>query len=175
MGRSFCRSAKEEQHMQGDLHRSTNSARLVVAAISPLFAMSLACTPASAKPATAAAPSDLARAWSDYNRATIHSDIAALAALVTDDYMLVNSDASVQDKKSYLADFKVPGFKLDPYVIEQPLQKMWGNTALTGGVFNLSWTQDGRHQNRRLRIAHVWTKKDGRWRIAYTQLTRVPD
>jgi ketosteroid isomerase-like protein len=52
---------------------------------------------------------------------------------------------------------------------------MWGNAALTGGVFNLGWTQEGRHQNRRLRIAHVWSKKDGRWRIAYTQLTRVPE
>ena len=130
---------------------------LLVAALAPLFALCLANAPAMAKPTPVAASSDLARAWSAYNRATINSDVAALAALVTDDFMLVNSDASVQDKKSYLADFKVPGFKLEPYEIEQPLQKIWGNTALTGGVFNLSWTQDGRHQNRRLRIAHVWT------------------
>jgi ketosteroid isomerase-like protein len=162
-------------HMQSRLRPRASSAHLLVAAMMPLFALSLASVPASAKPATVAAPSDLARAWSDYNRATINSDVPALAALVTDDYMLVNSDASVQDKKSYLADFKVPGFKLEPYEIEQPLQKIWGNTALTGGVFNLSWTQDGRHQSRRLRFAHVWTRKDGRWRIAYTQLTRVPE
>jgi len=50
---------------------------------------------------------------------------------------------------------------------------VWGDTALTGGVFNLSWTQEGRRQSRRLRIVHVWTKADGPWRIAYTQLTRA--
>ncbi len=164
--------------MQGWPDRSPNPARrtcLVIAAITPIFAMSLASAPVSARSGKIAVPSDLARAWSDYNQASINSDVAVLATLVTDDYMLVNSDASVQDKRSYLADFRVPGFKLDPYKIEQPLQKIWGSTALTSGVFNLGWMQDGRHQNRRLRIAHVWTKKDDRWRITYTQLTRVPE
>jgi ketosteroid isomerase-like protein len=119
-------------------------------------------------------PSDLERAWADYNQATIRKDVGKLAALVTDDYVLVNSDSSVQDKQSYLADFNAPGFKLDPYKVEQPVRRFWKNSGLTGGVFNLTWTQDGRHQNRRLRFVHVWTRKDGRWRIAYTQLTRVP-
>jgi hypothetical protein len=50
-----------------------------------------------------------------------------------------------------------------------------GDAALTAWTFRLSWTQDGRHQARRLRIAHVWVKESGRWRIAYTQLTRIPD
>jgi ketosteroid isomerase-like protein len=147
---------------------------LTLAAIAPALAIGLANGAASAQSGGAELPADLAVAWDDYNRATIHKDVAALAALVTDDYMLVNSDASVQDKQSYLSDFNVPGFSLDPYVIEQPLRKVWGDTALTGGVFDLSWTQEGRRQSRRLRIAHVWIKADGRWRIAYTQLTRAP-
>jgi ketosteroid isomerase-like protein len=89
--------------------------------------------------------------------------------------MLVNSDSSLQDKQSYLEDFKVPGFKLDPYVLEQPTRRAWDNTALVAGVVNLSWTLDGQRHVRRLRIAHVWTKQQGRWRLAYTQLTRVPE
>jgi hypothetical protein len=60
-------------------------------------------------------PTDLAKAIEDYDRATVSNDIAALANLVADDYALVNSDSSLQDKQSYLEDFKVPGFKLDPY------------------------------------------------------------
>ncbi len=135
----------------------------------------LAGSTASARPFGNQLPADLAQAWEDYDRATVGKDVARLAALVTDDYLLVNSDSSVQDKKSYLTDFSLPGFKLDPYEIEQPLQKFWGDAALTGGVFTLGWTQAGRHQTRRLRVAHVWSKKDGRWRIAYTQLTRVPE
>ena len=148
---------------------------IAMAAIAAALAIGLPQSSASARPANTALPPELARAWHDYDQATIHKDVARLATLVTDDYMLVNSDSTVQDKTSYLADFKAPDFKLEPYEIEQPLQKMLGNTALTGGVFNLGWTQGGRHQNRRLRFVHVWSKKDGRWRIAYTQLTRVPE
>jgi hypothetical protein len=52
--------------------------------------------------------------------------------------------------------------------------KVWGNTALTGGLLHLSWTLDGIHHKRLLRIAHVWARDDGHWRMTYTQLTRVP-
>jgi ketosteroid isomerase-like protein len=155
--------------------RAEQTRRTFIAApIAVALAIGPAGSSALAVPAHIEIPADLGRAWDDYNRATIRKDVATLATLVTDDYILVNSDSSVQDKLSYLADFRVPGFKLDPYEIEQPIRKVWGNTALTGGIFNLGWVQDGKRQNRRLRIAHLWIKKGGRWRIAYTQLTRVP-
>ncbi len=122
-----------------------------------------------------AAESDLDAAVRAYDLATVHNDVATLAQLVADDYMLVNSDSSVQDKQSYLEDFKVPGFKLDPYVLEQAVQRDWGNTALVAGLMNLSWTLEEQRHARRLRIAHVWRKQEGRWRLAYTQLMRVPE
>jgi ketosteroid isomerase-like protein len=123
---------------------------------------------------TSAAESDLDDAVRAYDKATVHNDVATLAQLVSDDYVLVNSDSSLQDKQSYLEDFEVPGFKLDPYVLEKPVRRTWGTTALVAGVVQLSWTLKGEHHARLLRIAHVWTKLEGRWRLAYTQLTRVP-
>jgi len=104
----------------------------------------------------------------------MNKDITALSALVTDDYLLVNSDATTQGKRSYLADFEKPDFRIEPFAIEQPTHRVDGDTAVTGGLMTLRWTQDGRHESRRLRIAHMWVKQGGRWRIAYTQLTRVP-
>ena len=137
-------------------------------------------TAAAAAPAwvgwkTSAAAPDLDDAIRAYDQATVHNDVAVLAQLVCDDYTLVNSDSSLQDKTSYLKDFKVPGFKVDPYVLEQPVRRVWGDTALVAGLVHLSWTLQGEHQARLLRIAHVWTKLEGRWRLAYTQLTRVPE
>src|SRR5688572_18942717 len=122
-----------------------------------------------------AAESDLDAAVRAYDEATVRNDVATLAQLVADDYMLVNSDSSLQDKQSYLQDFKVPGFKLDPYELQQPVRKLWGEAALLAGVVRLSWTLDGAHHARLLRIAHVWTRRDGRWRLSYTQLTRIPE
>lgn len=119
-------------------------------------------------------PSDLAKAIKSYDEATVSNDVATLAELVADDYVLVNSDSTLQNKQSYLEDFKVPGFKLDPYVLRESVLKVWDGTALLAGLVQLSWTLDGKHETRLLRIAHVWARREGRWRIAYTQLTRVP-
>ena len=129
----------------------------------------------SAAPALAVElPPDLAKAVQDYDRAQIHNDIPTLERLVADDYVLVNSNATVENKQQFLADFSLPGFKIDPYVVEQPMEKMWGSAAVIGGLVHLSWTQDGKHQTRLLRVAYVWAKRNGLWQATYTQVTRVP-
>ncbi|MEX2126109.1 MAG: nuclear transport factor 2 family protein [Woeseia sp.] len=154
-----------------DLTRRT---LLAMAAMAPTLAAGMTGAAESAPTGTAELPRDLAKAVNDYDQATLRGDIAALGDLVAEDYVLVNSDASVQNKQQYLADFNLPGFRIDPYVMEEPVLKVWGNTALTGGLLHLSWTQDGRHQRRLLRIVHIWARYDGHWRMTYTQLTRAP-
>ena len=120
-------------------------------------------------------PPDLAKAVAAYNRAQFDNDTATLGRLVEDDYVLVNSNASVENKEQFLADFNLPGFKIDPYVLEQPVNKVWSNGAVIGGLVHLTWTQDGRHQSRLLRVAYIWAKRNGHWQATYAQVTRVPE
>lgn len=146
---------------------------LAIAAMAPTLAAGITEAARPAPTRTVDMPPDLAKVINEYDQATFRNDTVVLGNLITEDYLLVNSDSTLQDKQSYLADFTVPGFRLDPYVMEAPVLKIWGNTALTAGRLHLAWTQDGRRQNRLVRIAHVWAKDDGRWRLTYTQLTRV--
>lgn len=120
-------------------------------------------------------PVDLTQAIQDYQQAQVHNDIVTLDHLVTDDFVLVNSDSSVQNKKSFLEDFNKPGFKMEPYVLQEKVEKVWGDAAVVSGVMLLKWTQDDKQQSRKLRIVYVWTKKDGHWQTTYAQLTRVPE
>jgi ketosteroid isomerase-like protein len=120
-------------------------------------------------------PATLADAVNAYRQATMRNDIATLSRLVADDYVLVNSDGSVQAKPSYLDDFRRPGFRIERYVVDQPAQMVWGETALVRSRLHLTWTQDGETHDRVVRIAHVWTRRAGHWQIAYTQLTRVAE
>lgn len=124
---------------------------------------------------TPALPSDLVDAMRAFDRAQVRADTGTLARLVTSDYVLVNSDASMDFKPKYLADFLLPGLKMDPYVIEDRIEKIWGDAAVIAGVQRLSWTQDGQRHRRVLRIVHVWTKREGRWQVTHTQLTRIPE
>lgn len=164
------------QRPLGDGADLTRRNILATAAMAPAFAAGMIHTAAAAAAAagTARMPPDLAKVVKSFERATVRNDIPALAALVADDYLLVNSDSTVQDKQQYLEDFNLPGFRIDPYVVEQPVLKVWEDTALAAGLLDLSWTQDGRRQNRLLRVAHLWARYDGHWLLTYTQLTRVP-
>jgi ketosteroid isomerase-like protein len=146
---------------------------LAMAAVAPMLVAGITSRTNPVPAGTVELPPDLAKAIKEYDQATFRNDIVVLGDLVAEDYMLVNSDSTLQDKQSYLADFTVPGFKLDPYVMEEPVLKLWGNTALTAGRLHLTWTQDDRRQNRLVRVAHIWTKDEGHWRLRYTQLTRV--
>ena len=129
-----------------------------------------------ALPAFAGAlPPDLAKAVRDYEHAQFSNDIPTLERLVADDYVLVNSNATVENKQQFLADFNLPGFKIDPYVMEQPVEKVWGDAAVIGGLVHLSWTQDGKHQARVVRVAYVWSRSNGHWQARYAQVTRVPE
>src|SRR5262245_52856083 len=129
----------------------------------------------NAVPVHAEMPFDLAKTIQDYEQAQVHNDVVTLDHLVTDDFILVNSDSSVQNKKSFLEDFNKPGFKMEPYVLQEKVEKVLGDAAVVGGVMLLKWTQDGKQQSRKLRIVYVWAKRDGHWQTTYAQLTRVPE
>jgi hypothetical protein len=137
------------------------------------LAADVTCAAESAPTGTVEPPPDLAKALKEFQEATFRNDVVVLGRLVAEDYLLVNSDSTLQDKRSYLADFTVPAFSIDPYVMEKPVLKIWFNTALIAGRVHLAWTQDGKRQRRLVRIAHVWAKDDGHWRLRYSQLTRV--
>src|SRR5688572_16628394 len=122
--------------MRSRLENGADLARrslLTIAAMAPALATDITTAAEPALTGTLQLPPDLAKTIKEYDQATISKDIVVLGNLVAEDYMLVNSDSTVQDKHSYLADFTVPDFRLDPYVMEEPVLKIWGNTALTAG------------------------------------------
>jgi ketosteroid isomerase-like protein len=142
--------------------------RIVTGFVVALFA------PGAISAFAASLPPDLASAVKSYDRATIESDIPTLERLFADDYVLVNSDASVENKQQAIADFRMAGFRIDPYTTTEPVNLVWDNGAVVSGIVSLSWTQDGKHQQRLIHIAHVWAKRKRAWQMVYTQVTRVP-
>ena len=122
----------------------------------------------------AALPADLAKAVHDYDQAQVKSDRSALERLLADDYRLQNSSGAVQDKTSFIADQIAPGYRLDPFKIEQPVEKVMGDVALLGGVATVTGLSEGQPYKVRLRFVDVWHKRGGRWVVVFSQATRVP-
>ncbi|HEY0435248.1 MAG TPA: nuclear transport factor 2 family protein [Phenylobacterium sp.] len=119
-------------------------------------------------------PPDLAKAAQDYDRAQVRCDKAELERLLAPDYRLFNSGGQVQDKASFIADSTAPTFRMSPFTVEEPLERMEGpDLALLGGVATLKGSSAGRPFTARLRFMDVWARRDGRWQVVFTQATRV--
>ncbi|WP_372786041.1 nuclear transport factor 2 family protein [Phenylobacterium sp.] len=134
----------------------------------------LAAILAAAAMNAAALPADLAKAAHDYDLAQMHGDKAELTRLLAEDYRLFNSGGQVQDKAAFIADSTAPGFHMEPFTVEEPLEKVMGDTALLGGVATLKGTDGGKPFTARLRFMDVWAKRGGAWKVVFTQATRVP-
>ena len=121
----------------------------------------------------AALPPNLAKAVADYDAAQIKGDGAELKRLLADDYTLVNSSGAIEGKAQLIADYTAPGFKLDPFVVLKPIEKVWTDGAVVGGIATLSGTDGGKHFEVTLRFADIWAKRRGVWQVVYTHVSKT--
>ena len=124
--------------------------------------------------ASAPIPPDLAAAVAAYDKAQIDGNRAELERWLADDYLLINSSGKSETKAELIADYTTPGFDLDPFTIEQPVEKGWRDGAVMGGIATLRGTDGGKRYEVRLRFADIWAKRGGRWRVIYTQVAKAP-
>jgi len=130
----------------------------------------LLAVPAHAEPL----PPDLAAAAHAFDQAQIKGDGAALGRLLADDYLLVSSSGALESKADFIRDYTAPGFTLEPFTIDQPVEKVWADGAVLGGIATLRGMDSGKRYEARLRFADIWAKRGGTWRVIYTQVSRVP-
>lgn len=138
-----------------------------------LIALAALVLPAPGHALAAPLPADLAAAAHAYDQAQVRGDRAALERLVADDYVLVNGAGAVQSKAQMIADYVAPGFKLDPFTIAAPVEKVLGDTALLGGRVEMTGTDGGQRFALAVRFVDTWARRDGRWRVVYSQVTRI--
>ena len=119
-------------------------------------------------------PADLAARGHAYDEAQIKGDKVALEDLLADDYVLVNSRGQRQSKADLIRDYTKPGFRLEPFTIDEPVELAWSDGAVMGGVATLRGVDDGQAFEVRLRFSDIWAKRQGRWRVIYTHASRDP-
>jgi hypothetical protein len=119
-------------------------------------------------------PADLAAAVHGYDQAQIHGNRAELERWLADDYLLVNSSGKTETKAQLIADYTAPGFTLEPFTVEEPVEKVWNDGAVMGGIATLRGMDGGKRYEARLRFADIWAKRHGRWRVIYTQVSKAP-
>ncbi len=119
-------------------------------------------------------PPDLGEAVKDYDAAQIKGDRAELERLLADDYTLLNSSGATESKAQLIADYTATGYKLEPFVVRESIEKVWANGAVMGGIATLRGTDGGKPFAVTLRFSDIWAKRHGVWQVIYTHVSKPP-
>jgi hypothetical protein len=117
-------------------------------------------------------PPDLAKAVAAYDQAQIQGNGALLQKMLADDYTLVSSSEQIENKSQLIADFTAPGYKLEPFVVRDAVETVWSDGAVMGGLTTLRGVDGGKPVEATLRFADIWAKRNGRWQVIYTYVSR---
>lgn len=113
----------------------------------------------------------LEREWLD---AYMRRDAAAMRPMLTDDFTITYSNGQVFNKEQELANLTQPGAAAAPRITlstEDTRVRFYGNTAITTGRF----IEKGPSFSLQSRYTDIYVKQNGRWRIAASHLSRLPE
>lgn len=157
------------------------SASKVNGKIKDLLSTNSAATPVASQASSAGQLSQsekevrkLEREWLD---AYEQHDAAAMDRILTDDFKLVQSGGAVQTKADILAALKGQRDPRRPepkFSTEDVKSRVEGDTVTLTGRFIQRMERDGQPRTMEARYTDTYVKRNGRWQVVASQLTRIP-
>jgi ketosteroid isomerase-like protein len=112
----------------------------------------------------------LEKAW---NQAYKLGDKRALDRILDDQIVLINDDGTAQTKGEFLASIKKSNSQEQQVAPESMSVHVFGNTAISTGVFRAKGVEAGKSYVRRERFVDTWIYKGGNWVCVATNATPV--
>jgi ketosteroid isomerase-like protein len=112
----------------------------------------------------------LEQAW---NQAYKLADHRALDQILDNQIVLINDDGTAQTKAEFLASVKKSTGQDQQVAPESMSVHVFGNTAISTGVFRAKGIEAGKSYIRRERFVDTWIYKGGNWVCIATNATPV--
>jgi ketosteroid isomerase-like protein len=110
-----------------------------------------------------------------FNGALKSRDWDQLAAIYSDDYVLVRPDGSVLSKEEVLTDLQTGGLVFKAIEIADVKVRVHGDAAILTAVSRAVTSRDGKEANSRIRLVAVYVTDQGRPRLAHFQSVLLSD
>ena len=110
-----------------------------------------------------------------FNGALKSRDWDQLAAIYSDDYMLVRPDGSVLSKEEVLTDLRTGGLAFKAIEIADVTVRVHGDAGILTAMSRTVTSRDGKEANSRNRLVAVYVTNQGRPRLAHFQSVLLPD
>jgi ketosteroid isomerase-like protein len=110
-----------------------------------------------------------------FNGALKSRDWNQLAAIYSDDYMLIRPDGSVLSKQEVLTDLRIGGLAFKAIEVADVKIRIHGDTAILTATSRAVTSRDGKETKSHIRLVAVYVTDQGRPRLAHFQSVVLPD
>jgi ketosteroid isomerase-like protein len=109
----------------------------------------------------------------DWIAALKRGDMAALNAIIADDFVIITSDGSQLNKEQDLEPIKSGDLKFEAIATEGVKVFVYGETVVVTGIAAFKIVYKGKASDIRERFFDVYQKRKGRWLVIASRSTRA--
>ncbi len=110
----------------------------------------------------------------DLRVAISKGDTKAYGRIVGDDYVFTNQDALVRTKAQMVSAYDSGSLKYESVKFDEIKVHAYGDTAVVTGRQTVKAQDNGKDISGQFRYTRVYVKRQGRWQLVATQVTRIP-
>src|SRR6266498_3434307 len=103
------------------------------------------------------------------------NDTKAYGHLLGDDYVFTNQDALVRTKAQMVSAYESGSIKYESLKFDDLKVYAYGDTAVITGRSISKGQDNGKDISGQFRYTRVYVKRQGRWQLVATQITRIPE
>lgn len=112
----------------------------------------------------------LERAWLD---AYEKRDLAAMTAIVADDFTITFSDGGIQTKSQMIESLKRPGGSTSKFRTEDVQSRAYGDVVILIGLVISEWKQNDKTMTDHSRYTDTYVRRNGRWQVVASHLSNA--
>ncbi len=150
--------------MQRTLAVTLTAAAVLVASAGPVGAQAAS---------SAAVEEQIKKIEKDRAAAVTRADVAALEAVTSDDYSLIDRNGRVRDKAQTMSAIKTGDIKITSNEVSDLKVRVYGDTAVVTGRADTKGTIGGKDVSGPMLFTRVYVKKNGRWQSVAFQQTAI--
>jgi ketosteroid isomerase-like protein len=144
-----------------------------------LFHLPLLCLVLFSSVLTAHADNDKAREEAvlkfehEWSETWLKANVNAMNSMLTDDFIEVAPDGAVTSRADHIAGFSSGKMKFQSLVLSDTKVRFYGDVAVVTGFATTKSTYDGKDTSGKYAFTDVLVFRDGAWKAASTQATKV--
>jgi ketosteroid isomerase-like protein len=115
---------------------------------------------------------EISKMEKDFEQAVIKNDADAVGQFLTDDWIIIDPDGGVIDKARFLGVIKSGALTHEQMDSDDVRIRVYGDTAIATALSRTKGKFMGQDFTTQERATDVLLKRDGRWQIVFSQLTR---